>query len=68
MDAGNMVAEGAVEAAMTYLEKNNGAKVASSPIMKVEGSEAYVTVEKGSAYRLDKTNLSIPLFHSLWKT
>jgi len=46
MDAGNMVAEGAVEAAMTYLQKNSGAKVASSPIMKVEGSEAYVTVEK----------------------
>ena len=47
MDDGNTVAEEAVGAAMSYLEKNNKAKVAKKSMMKVEGSEAYVTVEKG---------------------
>jgi len=46
MDDGNTVAEEAVGAAMSYLEKNNKAKVAKKSMMKVEGSEAYVTVEK----------------------
>jgi len=46
MDAGNTVAEDAIGSAMTYLEKNKGAKVAKKSMIEVEGSEAYVTVEK----------------------
>ena len=47
MDAGNTVAEGAIGSVMTYLEKNKGANVAKKSVVEVEGSEAYVTVEKG---------------------
>ena len=47
VDSGNMVAEKSIEAAMTYFEKNNGAKVAKKSVVSVDGKEAYVTVEKG---------------------
>ena len=47
LDAGNMVAKEATEAAMGYLEKNNGAKVGKQSMVEVEGSETFVTVEKG---------------------
>jgi len=46
VDSGNMVAEKSIEAAMTYFEKNNGAKVAKKSVVSVDGKEAYVTVEK----------------------
>ena len=47
MDKGNAVAEGGLEAAMKYLDKNSGAKIGKKSAVEVEGEEAYVTVEKG---------------------
>jgi len=46
MDKGNAVAEGGLEAAMKYLDKNSGAKIGKKSAVEVEGEEAYVTVEK----------------------
>ena len=46
-DAGDMVAKESTEAAMVYLEKSNGAKVAEKSFVEVKGSDGYVTVEKG---------------------
>ena len=51
LDAGNMVAKESVEAAKGYLEKNSGALVGTMSMVEVEGSEAYVTVEKGWKYQ-----------------
>ena len=50
MDAGDMVARKATEAALVYLEKKNGAKVAKKSMVEVEGSKAYITVDKGLNY------------------
>jgi len=46
MDARNEVAENALEASKTFLEKNNKASINKMPIVEVEGSDTYKTVEK----------------------
>ena len=46
-DAGDMVAKAATEAAIVYLEKNDGPKVTEKSFVEVKGSNGYETVEKG---------------------
>ena len=47
MDAGDMVAKEATEAAIDYLENNNGAKVAKSMVEVRSVDSGYETVKKG---------------------
>ena len=47
MDAGDIVAKEATEAAIDYLENNNGAKVAKSMVEVRSVDSGYETVKKG---------------------
>ena len=64
MDKDNAVAEGGLDAAMKYLDKNSGAKIGKKSAVEVEGEEAYVTVEKGNIALIDFFN-SLDNFVSL---
>ena len=51
LDPENIVAKGAIEAAMLFFEKNNGSLVRKLNMVEVERSEAHIIKENGLNYQ-----------------